>query len=84
MRAEPKSEHRPKSDSCDTQVYSPRLIREGVRIKGNTDIPARSNGYADAANSRTPSTLVVGVCQTTLHFEKIDYLIEFQSQAADN
>jgi putative transposase len=36
---EPKPEHRPKSGSCDTQVYNPRLIREGVRIKGNTDIP---------------------------------------------
>ena len=36
---EPKPEHRPKSGSCQRQVYNPRLIQEGVCIKGNTDIP---------------------------------------------
>ena len=36
---EPKPEHRPKSGSSKKEVYNPRLIREGVRIKGNTDIP---------------------------------------------
>jgi len=36
---EPKAEHRAKSGSCQRQVYSPRLMQEGVCIKGNTDIP---------------------------------------------
>ncbi|OGN66252.1 MAG: hypothetical protein A2888_01110 [Chlamydiae bacterium RIFCSPLOWO2_01_FULL_28_7] len=39
MWVEPKPQHRSKSGSCPRQVYNPRLIREGVRIKRNTDIP---------------------------------------------